>query len=101
MTNDSTYWTDLAAQPLSHAAATPDLREPAETPPLVMVSDASAAAPALDAPSPPADDPALRNGVALHPRLHLALDELLDAEGGQTHNLAILVGRVRRVPARR
>jgi hypothetical protein len=33
--------------------------------------------------------------------MRLALDELLDAEGAHAHNLAILVGRVRRVPARR
>ncbi len=101
MTNDSTYWTNLAAQQLGHTAAAPDLREPEEPLPLVMASDASAAAPAPGAPPPPVDDPTHRTGVALHPRLHLALDELLDAEGGQTHNLAILVGRVRRVPARR
>src|SRR5258706_1119140 len=101
MTNDSTYWTNLAAQQLGHTAAAPDLREPEEPLPLVMASDASAAAPAPGAPPPPVDDPTHRTGVALHPRLHLALDQLLDAEGGQTHNLAILVGRLRRVPARR
>lgn len=50
----------------------------------------------------PSPDTSVRAAaVALHPRLRLALDELLDAESAQSHNLAILVGRVRQIPARR
>jgi hypothetical protein len=101
MTNNANYWTDLAAQRLDHAAATPELRDPAEPLALIMVpAAADTTVPAPDTPLPPADDPAQHTGVTLHPRMHLALDELLDAEGVPTHNLAILVGRVRRVAAR-
>src|SRR4051794_19265158 len=105
MTDNPTYWAELAAQGLSSTTAvTPatEHHDRGQDLPLVMVPAAPpTVAPELAAPPPPADDLAHGSGVALHPRMRLALDELLDAESVQTHNLAILVGRVRRVPVHR
>src|SRR3954454_17590612 len=88
MTDSTNYWADLANQQLGRAAEPPE-QLPQRIP--------DGAAPV--APLPAEGDPSHGGGVTLHPRMRLALDELLDSEGAQTHNLAILVGHVRRVPA--
>jgi hypothetical protein len=93
MTESTTFWTDLATTHQPPSVAIDGVVDAAAS--LVVAPDASAAQPAQAG-------TLLTSTVALHPRLRLALDELLDAGQVQTtHNLAILIGRVWHIAARR